>query len=421
MKRRVLVLALAFAVGLAGGCRTDNRLDGKDEVVCEGVYGGHLQGVATDGESIYWSFTVKLVKTDLSGRVLASVDVPNHHGDLCVKDGVVYVAVNLGRFNSEDKGVSEVRAYAAKDLKGVGSWKLPMCGHGAGGMTSAGDRFFVVGGLPATHECNYVYEFTDDFTLVKRHELKTGFTLMGIQTAAFEDGRFLFGIYGCRGNPSGLLECPRDLSDFVRRTGPGNTGIVKLDGAYWTGRVRRDADGRNGGALVRVPGYPLSQPVYEPKRTGKGGLLILFEGETPSGWKDCGYRLEANGYRPLCNADSKLGVFFPKANLKASGTVLPAVGIGGDRAYSAPDLVRALRRVAETNEAFVVHVSGTRESAQADAKLREALEAVKAEARRLGVEIVDDYPDVFDSNFRKENLSKDARRTLQRHSDVHEM
>ena len=380
----------AVVVGTVEGIASSYARDSivQDTIACEGGYGGHLQGVATDGESIFWSFTVKLVKTDLKGRVLTAIDVPSHHGDLCVKDGLVYVAVNLGRFNFEDKGISEVRAYAAKDLKPSGTWKLPMCGHGAGGMTCADDRFFVVGGLPATHECNYVYEFASDFTFVRRHELRTGFTLMGIQTAAFEDGRFLFGIYGCSGDPAGTLECPRDLSRFVRRRGPGDVGIVKLHGEYWTGKIGWDAQGRNCGSLVRKPGYPGSEDVYEPRRTGKGAVRLFFDGDGTSGWRDSGYRLTADGYHPLCNADPSGEIYFPASRLDEPTATLPAVGIGSDRSYSAPDLVRAVRRVAETGEAFAVHASGTAGTVKDDQKLDGALKALQAEAMKLGVRVV---------------------------------
>ena len=349
-----------------------------ETITCEGTYGGHLQGVATDGKSIFWSFTVKLVKTDLEGRVLAAIDVPSHHGDLCVKDGTVYVAVNLGRFNYENLGVGEVWAYAADDLRKVGCWTLPECVHGLGGLTCAGDRFFAVGGLPATHESNYVYEYAPGFKFVKRHELKTGFTLMGIQTAAFEDGRFIFGIYGCAGTPAGSLECPRDLKSFVRRRGPGDVGIVKLGDDYWTGRMRFEK-GRNAGCLVRSPGYPASEESAEPKRTGKGACRVFVGPRGAEGWRDSGYRLFADGYRPLCNADWSCGVFFPKAKLDEAGAVLPAVDLEG-RAYSVPDLVRAVRRVAETDEAFAVHVP---EAAEA------VLKALRDEAGRLGVRVVE--------------------------------
>ena len=48
----------------------------------------------------------------------------------------------------------------------------------------------------------------------------------------------------------------------------------------------------------------------------------------------------------------------------AGAHVLPAVGIGGARSYSVADLVRAVRRVAETDEAFAVHATGTPETAK---------------------------------------------------------
>jgi len=389
MSVAVIALALvSFADATVGGASPAKT--SAEEITCKGEYHGHLQGVATDGRSLFWSFTVRLVKTDLSGRVLASVAVPNHHGDLCVKDGVVYVAVNLGRFNYENLGVSEVRAYAAKNLADAGRWKLPMCVHGAGGLTFADDRFFVVGGLPATHESNYVYEFTSDFAFVKRHELKTGFTLMGIQTACYDEGRFVFGIYGCKGDPPGSLECPRDLSAFVRRLGSEDVGILKLDGDYWTGRTESRKNGLNVGCIRRVRGYPACEQVYQPKPTGKGAVrLFVGPGHVTSSWKDSGYRLQPDGYRPLCCADPSCGVFFDKAKLETPGILVPAVEIGGGRAYSAPDLIRAVRRVAETDEAFAVHVvAASSDEIDKDRNLSLTIRAVCAEADKLGVRVI---------------------------------
>ena len=53
-----------------------------EKIMCDGSYGGHLQGVATDGESIYWSFTVEVLKTDLSGKIIATRKAPTHQGDM---------------------------------------------------------------------------------------------------------------------------------------------------------------------------------------------------------------------------------------------------------------------------------------------------------------------------------------------------
>ncbi|MEK8145944.1 hypothetical protein NKH18_46245 [Streptomyces sp. M10(2022)] len=64
------------------------------------VYGGawptsHLQGVTVDRKRgfVYWSFTQKLVKTDLGGKVVGTVDgLTGHLGDIDVDDrsGRVY-------------------------------------------------------------------------------------------------------------------------------------------------------------------------------------------------------------------------------------------------------------------------------------------------------------------------------------------
>ena len=86
---------------------------------CDGDYKFHLQGVCTNrSDSIYWSFTTDLVKTDQGGNVQESIEVESHHGDLCFHDGRIYVAVNLGRFN-DPKGNADswIYVYDADTLK----------------------------------------------------------------------------------------------------------------------------------------------------------------------------------------------------------------------------------------------------------------------------------------------------------------
>ena len=373
---RVAALLVGCAVACGAGAEEART------ITCDGEYAGHLQGVATDGAFLFWSFTKEVVRTDLAGKILATTGaVPSHHGDLCVQGGVVYVAVNLGRFNQLDAGRSEVRAYEAQTLKPCGRWPLPEMGHGAGGMTCANGRFFVVGGLPTTIEENYVYEYDADFRFRRRHVLATGFTLMGIQTAAFEDGRFLFGIYGEVGNPRGVLDCPADLSSVTRRLGAGAEGILKLDGVYWTARTPKGEKGYRG-VLVRSDGYPADCPVYEATPTGKGALKVFYEGRDAAGWTDCGYQLAPNGYRTMANAKA----YVRRADVTAA-TVFPAAGIGGARPYSVPDILRAVRRAAVRDEVLSLHVPGTPETVAADARLADALRAAEAEARRLGLEV----------------------------------
>ena len=167
------------------------------KVVCEGTYPHHLQGVCTDGASIYWSFTTTLVKTTIEGRVLAKVPVANHHGDLCHHDGRLYVAVNLGKFNdSAGNADSWVYVYEAKSLQQVARHEVQQVFHGAGGIGYCDNRFTVVGGLPADVKENYVYDYDEDFAFLGRRTIASGHTLMGIQTAAFAAGRWWFGCYG---------------------------------------------------------------------------------------------------------------------------------------------------------------------------------------------------------------------------------
>lgn len=229
-------------MGLAVAAMFGSAAFGGSEIVCEGAYGGHLQGVCTDGTNIWWSFTVEIVKTDLAGKVLTTRKARSHQGDLCIKDGVVYVAANHGRFNTENQADSWVESYDAKTLEPKRTWKLPEVPHGAGGMTWKGDRFYVVGGLPPTHVKNYVYEYTSDFKLVKRHDLETGYTVLGIQTASWEQDRFCFGIYGNKENPGGMLECPAELNSFRRHRGGGDVGIAMLNGKFYTARTYVDAE-----------------------------------------------------------------------------------------------------------------------------------------------------------------------------------
>lgn len=292
MRFNIFIAGIALCIiGRSGAVEAPAR------ITCEGSYGGHLQGTDAQGTNIWWSFTKKIVRTDLSGRVLASCDAPSHQGDLCVKGDTLYVAVNLGRFNTETKGDSYVYSYDAMTLATKKIWKLDMP-MGAGGMTWKDDRFYVVGGLPPTHNCNYVHEYDVDFNLVKRHVLKTGYTMLGIQTAAFMDGEFLFGIYGGKGNPRGLLRCSADLKRIRRYTGGGAVGFAKIGGRIYTGSTQNGSPAESGWSGVLNLSENLlenrnlfSNPWYEKGvykdvpvnaakieiGTGKGGVNFAFD------------------------------------------------------------------------------------------------------------------------------------------------
>jgi hypothetical protein len=171
---------------------------GADWIQCEGDYEFHLQGVPRDDSgNLYWSFTTEIVKTTAEGEIITKVAAPNHQGDLCYRDGRIYVAVNLGEFNQPaGRADSWVYVFDATSLEFLERHATPEVVHGAGGMDFKDGRFFVVGGLPAGWIENYVYEYTPEFDFVQRHVIASGWTSMGIQTAAWHDGQWWFGCYG---------------------------------------------------------------------------------------------------------------------------------------------------------------------------------------------------------------------------------
>ncbi len=216
---------------------------------CEGIYSGHLQGVCTnDVDAIYWSFTTVLVKTDTNGRVLQKISVASHHGDLCFHDGKVYVAVNLGQFNQPaGQADSWVYVYDADTLQETGRHKAPELVHGAGGIAFHAGRFLIVGGLPVGVNENYLYQYDASFVFQQRHVLASGYTLKGIQTAAFAADHWWF---GCYGNPRWLLKADKSFQLVGKWEIDASLGITALPdgrllvargtvekGLQYTGRV----------------------------------------------------------------------------------------------------------------------------------------------------------------------------------------
>lgn len=180
------------------------------EIVCEGQYPRHLQGIAGNGvDTLYWSFTDTLVKTDANGHILAKVDVPYHHGDLCLVEDRLYVAW-ARKFNQPAGDDAHVYVYDAGDLSLLEIIPLPEVPFGAGGIAHHDGRFIVVGGLPEGYEENYVYEYTADFEHVVTHVIPSGYTRLGIQTACCHDGSWWFGCYRAEGT-KGLLKTDLDF------------------------------------------------------------------------------------------------------------------------------------------------------------------------------------------------------------------
>ncbi len=224
---RVSVLGLVALVfcGAAAVSADENASLPFGNVSCDGEYAHHLQGVCTDQQShIYWSFTTQLVKTDRHGRLLHKVHVPNHHGDLCYREGRVYVAVNLGKFNDpQGNADSWVYVYDAESLELLAKHETQQVFHGAGGIGTQADNFFLVGGLPEGVQENYVYEYDAEFQFVKKHTIDSKWTHLGIQTATFHDGQWWF---GCYGSPAVLLTTDSNFQLLGRYNFNASLGIV---------------------------------------------------------------------------------------------------------------------------------------------------------------------------------------------------
>lgn len=197
----IRILLFVLAVFSPHGARGEPAFH---PAACEGAYPRHVQGICTDGrDAVYWCWTDALVKTDRNGRVLGKVPVADHHGDLCYRDGRVYAAVNLGKFNRPaGEANSWVYVYDGDTLIELAKHPVPEVVHGAGGMEYHDGKFIIVGGLPPDVTENYLYEYDESFRFRKRHVLAGGYTLMGIQTVAHADGAWWF---GCYGKPAVLL------------------------------------------------------------------------------------------------------------------------------------------------------------------------------------------------------------------------
>ena len=237
-----------------------------EEIVCEGAYPQHLQGVARDSAGdLYWSFTTTLVKTDGAGRLITKIDVESHHGDVCVVGDRLYCALNKGQFNSpQGKSDNWIVVYDTSDLREVGRKQAMIVIHGAGGIASDGERLIVVGGLPTGVQENYVYEFDLYLNFVRRYVLDSGWTLLGVQTAAFADGRWWF---GCYGSPAQLLSTGPELGNLSHSQFDCSLGLVPLGGGrFLVGRDKAVEGEGHVGSLM-------------PARGSRDGKLRLIHGQ----------------------------------------------------------------------------------------------------------------------------------------------
>ena len=155
-----------------------------EEIVCEGSYPGHIQGLDIDEDHIYWSFTTTLVKTDRQGRIQKTVSVPYHHGGITVFDGEVFAAFMPGR---------KIKVYNAEDLSFLRDYDVPEVRGFPGGMDYHQGHFYVAEGTRSS-VFPEVYKYDRDFKHVKTYTIPLHLHI-GIQTIGRFNGAWWLGMY----------------------------------------------------------------------------------------------------------------------------------------------------------------------------------------------------------------------------------
>ena len=215
----------------------------------EKSYKWHLQGLCVGDGAIYWSVTFAIVKTDVKGKILAEISVPWHHGDCCFAFGKLYVAVNHGEFNTDDKADSWIYAYDA-NLKFLGKLAVPEMTGGAGGIEFSNGKFYVIGGAPEGKKVG-VCVYSEDFKFIKKIEMEPSDTYLGLQTISRNGDGFIVGCYRKKAAPYSIFVD----SNF------NIIGSCSANGAFGIAALPPALDG--------TPRFPLASP-------GRGKLPNTF-------------------------------------------------------------------------------------------------------------------------------------------------
>lgn len=164
------MIALFFAAALAASVELP-----------EGRYGGHLQDVWWDGgTNVYWAHTETVLRTDATGKVLATVSNLYHNAGCALKDGRLYVACCPSRGKGRAATTPESRVvvceYDAVTLALVKEHVLDLRDR-AGSLCVLPDGTFLVGCLrpPEIGRREVRLHHLDrDFRLKKTHVIDVG-------------------------------------------------------------------------------------------------------------------------------------------------------------------------------------------------------------------------------------------------------
>lgn len=186
------------------GCATGLVGQLPDVVELEpGKYGGHLQDVTRDGDYLYWAHTRTILKTDLDGKIIASVWDPDHNAGCQVKDGRLYVAVctkgDVISLEDREKFKLQVNVYDAGDLHLIEKRVVEDASDRAGSLAILPDGSFIIGCLrPPDVRADQIrfYHLSPDFKVLSRHEIDDMPIRLGIEVIKYYRGDLWLFSYG---------------------------------------------------------------------------------------------------------------------------------------------------------------------------------------------------------------------------------
>jgi outer membrane protein assembly factor BamB len=219
MKRKILFLVFA-TLALFSATSFANKT-----IVCPGMYANHLQGITMYDGKIYWSYTTKIICTDIQGKFINTTDAPSHQGDLCAVDGKIYVATNNKKFNKLNHAENYVYVYDT-NLKFIEKIKIDEMVCGLGGMEYHNGSFYLVGGADPKEPTFRIGKYSKDFKLEKMYYIPVGKSQKGVQTICFGYGKFWLGVYQVKGANEGLWEMDTDFNIVKKHNLGGSVGIV---------------------------------------------------------------------------------------------------------------------------------------------------------------------------------------------------
>ena len=251
---KLMMLCAAAVAAVFCGCASVPMPDA-DEIRLEGDYAGHLQDVWYDGAGhIYWAHTHEILKTDLTGRILAKRSVEGHHAGIEVRDGRVYVAVCPMQGKTGGKTTPECRVtigeYDAETLEPVAMHRTDIHDR-SGSLAILEDGTFLVGCLrPQDIRLDQVrfHHLDRNYRLIHSYVLDNVPVRLGIEVIKRQGDGFVLCLYGADRNRKKLdfnsIRLDRDFREVDRGMLGGSCGLI-LDGSrVWIGKTQRDKETR---------------------------------------------------------------------------------------------------------------------------------------------------------------------------------